>query len=136
MNQPAPANTWPDSEVAVINWLAAWLPKGMEVRAEASPNSLKPPFVLVRRIPGGEHDGVSETAIVDVDVFGANRAAMWTLARQVQAAMLALSAHTAKTGLIDEVQVESNFGHVDYGNPNLRRAVATFRLTTRPQATA
>jgi hypothetical protein len=137
--QLAPFDRWPDIEVGVIAHLAEAMP-GARVRAETG-TGLAAPTVTVRRVPGGStlsdavSDGISDNAVVDIDVFGADRGEMWQLAAQAHAAILKLAAHAAKSGYIDQVDCESTFGFVDYGNPKLRRATATYRLTTRAQAT-
>lgn len=129
-----PADRWPNIEVAVIQWLLTHLSGSVEVRPEAD-SELAPPYVLVQRVPGGTNDGLNDHATVDVDVFGHDRSEMWGLAEQVHAAMLKLAAEAPRGEFIDHVSTDMNFGLIGYGNPKLRRAVATYRITSRPQST-
>lgn len=133
---PAVHDAWPDVERLVVSWLSQQLP-GVRVRTETTTqldNEL--PTVRIHRIPGGYSDGISEEAVVDTEVFAATRPDMWSVASKVNAAMLHLATHAAADGYVDAVEVDSTPGEVPYGNPAIRRAIATYRLTTRAQTRA
>jgi hypothetical protein len=127
---------WGDLEQAAAVWLRS---RHVGVRvANELPADLekKLPLVQVQVTPGGGEDVTTGVTLLDVDVFAATRTAMWDLARQVHTSMLALSGQYVGALVIDAVSSDSRPAPVDYGNPALRRAVATYRLTSRAQAPA
>lgn len=121
---------WPDIELAVMKALRPLLP-GVRVTDEvpAKVETLLP-VVTVQLGPGAD-DRITDIVTIDVQAFAADRGAMWRLAEQVRAAMLSLSATYAGGLPIDTVDTEARPVEIPYGNPGLRRAVATYRLTTR-----
>ncbi|MEV6124847.1 hypothetical protein AB0M23_30805 [Streptomyces sp. NPDC052077] len=121
---------WPDMELAVIKGVRARL-AGPRVTDEvpARVETLVP--VVVVRVAGGADDHISDTVTVDVESFGADRAAMWQLAEQARQAVHALAATMAGGVVIDTVDTEQRPVEIPYGNPGVRRAVAVYRLTTR-----
>ncbi|MFF9758572.1 hypothetical protein ACF1G4_03225 [Streptomyces caelestis] len=126
---------WPDMELAVMKGVREKL-GGPRVTDEvpARVETLVP--VVVVRVAGGADDHISDTVIVDVESFGADRAAMWDLARRAHAAVHALAATKAGGVVIDTVDTEQRPVPVSYGNPGVRRAIATYRLTTRARTDA
>ncbi|EYT84020.1 hypothetical protein CF54_03995 [Streptomyces sp. Tu 6176] len=121
---------WPDAELAVMKALRPLLP-GVRVTDEVPAGVEKLLPVVVVQVAAGADDRITDTVILDLAAFAADRAAMWQLAEQVRAAMLSLSA-TYSGGLpIDTVDTEQRPVEIPYGNPGVRRAVATYRLTTR-----
>lgn len=126
---------WPDMELAVMKGIRPRL-DGVRVTDEvpARVEDLVP--VVVVRIAGGADDRISDTVTVDTEAFGADRAAMWQLAERTRAAVHALAATMAGGVVIDTVDTEQRPVEVPYGNPGVRRAVATYRLTTRARADA
>lgn len=142
--QISPLVVWPDIEALVRSWLVANLPSGINVRTEtdatfgtSTPNtSMTLPLVLIQRVPGGSTDANSSTedAALDVQCFGATRAAMWTLYAQVHAWVLRLPGQPTIAGTVDRVLVSNGVGEVDYANPGVRRCVTTYHLSTRPHA--
>ncbi|MYR76534.1 MULTISPECIES: hypothetical protein [unclassified Streptomyces] len=121
---------WPDIELAVMKALRPLLP-GVRVTDEvpAKVETLLP-VVTVQLGPGAD-DRITDIVTIDVQAFAADRGAMWRLAEQVRAAMLSLSATYAGGLPIDTVDTDQRPVEIPYGNPGLRRAVATYRLTTR-----
>ncbi|MFE9937391.1 hypothetical protein [Streptomyces hirsutus] len=126
---------WPDMELAVIKGVRARL-AGPRVTDEvpAKVETLVP--VVVLRVAGGADDHISDTVTIDAETFGATRAAMWQLAEQTRAAVHALAATMAGGVVIDSVDTETRPVEVPYGNPGVRRAIATYRLTTRARTDA
>lgn len=126
---------WPDMELAVMKGVRPQLP-GVRVTDEvpARVETLVP--VVVVRIAGGADDRISDTVTVDTESFAATRAAMWQLAEQTRQAVHALAASMAGGVVIDTVDTEQRPVEVPYGNPGVRRAVATYRLTTRARTDA
>ncbi|MBL3670809.1 hypothetical protein JL475_33600 [Streptomyces sp. M2CJ-2] len=126
---------WPDMELAVMKGVRPHL-AGVRVTDEVpvKVETLLP--VVVVRIAGGADDRISDTVTVDTESFGADRASMWQLAERVRSAVHALAATMAGGVVIDTVDTESRPVEVPYGNPALRRAIATYRLTTRARTDA
>lgn len=131
-----PELDWGDIEQAAAVWLRSRHP-GVRVANELPADlELKLPLVQVQVTPGGGDDGITEACLLDVDTFTATRTQMWDLARAVRTSMLALAGQYVGDLVIDSVTTEVRPAPVDYGNPKLRRAVATYRLTSRAQAPA
>lgn len=140
--QTGPLIVWPDIEVLVRAWLVANVASAPNIRTEtnatfATPSpdsSMTLPLVLIQRIPGGQTDAnaSTETADVDVECFGATRAAMWALYSEVHAWMMRLTAQHTTAGTVDQVLVSNGVGEVNYANPNVRRCVTTYSIATRP----
>ena len=131
-----PELDWGDVEQAVAVWLRG-RHTGVRVANEL-PTELekKLPLVQVQVTPGGGEEGTTGVTLLDVETFAGTRTAMWDLARAVHTSMLALAGQRAGGLVVDSVSTDSRPAHVDYGNPALRRAVATYRLTSRAQAPA
>lgn len=131
--------TWGDIEYAAMLIIRAALPPAARVVNELPADlEKKLPLVQVQILPGGGDDRVTDTALVDVDTFAATRTAMWDLAREVRAALLAASGQHVPGArvVIDTVDTSSRPAPVPYGTPAIHRAVATYALTSRAQAPA
>ncbi|WP_326592851.1 hypothetical protein [Streptomyces brevispora] len=128
---------WADIELALMKGLRPLLP-GVRVVDEL-PDKVETRLPLVSvQVAGGADDRVTDTVTVDIAAFAATRAAMWVLAEQARVAMHALAAtHISGMGLvIDTVETASRPVEVPYGNPALRRAIATYEVASRAQAPA
>ncbi|MFJ2702975.1 hypothetical protein ACIO3R_07220 [Streptomyces sp. NPDC087428] len=126
---------WADIELAVISGVRARLP-GARVTDEL-PDKLETRLPLVWvRVMGGGDDRVTDTATVDVQTFAATRAAMWELAEQARTAVHALAAthDSGQRVVIDDVTTAARPAEVPYGNPGVRRAVASYEVATRERA--
>ncbi|KDN73916.1 hypothetical protein DF19_41700 [Streptomyces olindensis] len=131
-----PELDWGDVEQATAVWLRS-RHAGVRVANELPADlEKKLPLVRVQVTPGGGEDGTTGVTLLDVETFAATRTAMWDLARKVHTSMLALAGQYVGALVIDSVSTDSRPAPVDYGNPALRRAVATYRLTSRAQAPA
>ncbi|MEU1152638.1 hypothetical protein ABZ369_06415 [Streptomyces sp. NPDC005918] len=121
----------PDIEYAATLWLRARHP-GVRVVNEL-PSTLEQvmPLLLVAVVPGGGDDGVSGTAVLDVQTFAATRTLMWQLADGAHESMLAMRGQLAGGLAVDDVETSLLPGFVTYNNPAVRRAVASYRLTRR-----
>lgn len=125
---------WGDVENAVATWLRGRMP-GVRVANEIPANLENVvPVVVVRVVPGGGNDRITDTCPVDVECFGADRDAMWALAAQAHEHLLAASGAIAGGLLLDSVATQSRPGEVPYGNPGVRRAIASYEVDTRPVA--
>lgn len=126
---------WPDMELAVMKGLRSRL-AGVRVTDEvpARVETLVP--VVVVQVAGGADTHTCDTVTIDVEAFGADRAAMWQLAERARQAVHALAATMAGGVVIDTVDTDQRPVPVSYGNPAVRRAIATYRLTTRARTDA
>ena len=127
---------WGDLEQAAAVWLRSRHPGARVANELPADLEKKLPLVQVQVTPGGGEDGTTGVTLMDVETFAATRVAMWDLARTVHTSMLALAGQYVGALVIDSVSTDSRPAPVDYGNPALRRAVATYRLTSRAQAPA
>lgn len=130
--------TWGDIEYAAMLVLRAGLPSVRVVNELPTNLETQLPLVQVQILPGGGDDQVTDTALVDVDCFAGTRTNMWDLARKARAVLLAASGQHIPGArvVIDSVETSSRPAPVSYGNPAIRRAVATYALTSRAQAPA
>jgi hypothetical protein len=127
---------WGDVEEAAAVWLRS-RHAGVRVANELPADlDKKLPLIQVQVTPGGGEDGTTGVTLMDVATFAATRTQMWDLARAVHTSMLALAGQYVGALVIDTVSSDSRPAPVDYGNPAVRRAVATYRLTSRAQAPA
>lgn len=131
-----PEMDWGDLEQSAALWLRS-RHAGVRVANELPADlDKKVPLVQVQVTPGGGEDGPTAVTLIDVDTFAATRTQMWELARAVHTSMLALAGQYIGALVVDSVTSDSRPAPVAYGNPALRRAVATYRLTSRAQAPA
>ncbi|MYR37047.1 hypothetical protein GTX14_09865 [Streptomyces sp. SID4944] len=127
---------WADVELLVMTGLRPLLP-GVRVVDEL-PDKLETRVPLVQvLVVGGADDRVTDTATVDVVAFAATRAAVWALAEQTRVAMHTLAAthQPAQKAVIDDVTTAQRPTVVPYGNPAVRRAIATYALSARTRST-
>lgn len=131
-----PELDWGDIEQAAALWLRPRHPDVRVVNELPADLEKKLPLVQVQVTPGGGEDSTTGVTLLDVETFGASRTAMWDLARTVHTSMLALAGRSSGGLVIDSVSSDMRPAPVAYNNPALRRAVATYRLTSRAQAPA
>ncbi|BAU83341.1 hypothetical protein SLA_2414 [Streptomyces laurentii] len=121
---------WPDMELAVMRGIRPLL-DGVRVTDEIPPRVETLGAVVVIQVAGGADDHISDSPVMDVSTFAADRSAMWALAERARHAVHALAATVAGGVVVDRVETEQRPVEVPYGNPGVRRAIATYRLTTR-----
>lgn len=132
-----PELDWGDVEQAVTLWLRSRHPTPVRVVQELPADlEKKLPLLQVQVTPGGGEVGTTGITLIDLDTFAATRGAMWDLANRARTSMLALAGQHVGGLVIDTVATDVRPAPVDYGSPALRRAVATYRLTSRAQAPA
>lgn len=88
------------------------------------------PFCLITRVSGGD-DYVTDRAVVDVEVFAADRTSSFNVARDVHAQMLTLRHTTVAGVLIDYVDVINGPAWMDYGDELLQRHLMSYRIESR-----
>lgn len=96
----------------------------------ATPERVTPPLIVVRRT-GGLDDMITDIPRVQVDVFGATRRQAADLAEQCRQIVLASPATGFAHTSIDQAWTESAPIFVPYGDQNVQRYVATYRLALR-----
>lgn len=79
----------------------------------------------------GSDDGLTDSALVDVETFAPRRLAAAEAAELVRQAMLALTARHGADALVDRVTTAMRPAWVDYQNPATHRYVASYRLELR-----
>lgn len=121
--------TWPSAEVALVAYLRA--ETGVQV-ATKIPGTLEtlPRFIRVAKGPGSD-DLVTDSTLIDVEVFAPVHADAERLAEEVRQAMHRLSGRKAGAVLVDRVRTSTSPMWVDYKNPATNRFVASYRLEYR-----
>jgi hypothetical protein len=120
---------WPDVEATVRGYLAGVL-AGRVVTVLPSQLEASLPVTRVTRGPGSD-DGVTDGPLLDVETFAATRGAMWDLAEETRQALHKLAGKAHGGVLVDTVTTAVGPVYVDYGNPAVQRAVASYRLALR-----
>ncbi|MGW6008674.1 hypothetical protein [Streptomyces sp. NPDC055210] len=131
-----PELDWGDVEQAAALWLRARHTPVRVVNELPADLEKKLPLVQIQVTPGGGENGTTGVTLLDVETFAGTRTGMWDLARAVHTSMLALAGQFSGGLVIDTVATDARPAPLSYGNPAVRRAVATYRLTSRAQATA
>lgn len=119
---------WPNLEKVVVAWLNAHL----SVRAATDvPGDVEalPGFVQVSRGPGGD-DGITDSPLLDLNIFSPTRAAAGDLAEQVRQVMHSAAGSSAGGHLIDTVTTATGPAWVYYG-PSVHRYVSSYRVGLR-----
>jgi hypothetical protein len=120
---------WPDVEATVRGYLASVL-TGRVVTILPAKLEESLPVTRILRGPGGD-DGITDSPLLDVETFGGDRGTMWELAEETRQALHELAGTAFDGVLVDTVQTASGPSYVDYGNPRVHRAVASYRLGLR-----
>lgn len=125
---------WPDIRpVAITHLLSALsLPAG-RVATKVPPNvETLPKFVRIARGPGSD-DGITDSVLLDVETFTPMAAPTdaWPLAEGARQAMHALAGTAVRGAFIDSVTTATSPTEVDYGNPDVVRFVASYRVELR-----
>lgn len=119
---------WPNLEVVFVAYLNA----NLGVRASTDiPGDVGdlPGFVQVSRGPGGD-DGITDSPLLDLNIFAPDRLAAGNLAEQVRQLVLAAAGMNAGDHLIDSVETASGPAWVYYG-PNVDRFISSYRVGLR-----
>lgn len=120
-----------DAEAVVVAYLTAAVPSLAGVSVEL-PNDLLQhlPYVRVTRVGGGD-DYITDSALVDIDVFGSTRVQASDAARSVHNSMMHLR-HTSVNGvLIDLVETQTGPSWVNWQDENIQRYVMSYRIDSR-----
>lgn len=120
-----------DVEQLLVTYIPAAVPSLTGASVETTNKLLEAcPFVQVTRI-GGSDDYLTDSALVDLDIFNTTRATASETARLVHFAMMHLR-HTAVGGvLIDNVETITGPMWVNYQDENVQRYVASYLIESR-----
>jgi hypothetical protein len=130
---------FPIVEWAVIGWLKLCLPENFIVTGTLPSDFATPdgpprtdnPIILVEQIPGGGGIEIERDVDFDVTVFALTKTLAWVASQPVETALAALPGRGPIK--IDDLEERSHFGYSPYANTNVKRLVATYRATVRPQ---
>ena len=123
---------WPDVEAELNTWLEAQL--GVVHVTDLPPDLTDLlPVNQVQRV-GGDDDSIRlDRALVDIDSYGADRAAASLLARQTRDKLVvALRGVQTTAAVFGRVSTISAPAWRPYENPNLRRMGATYEIYFHP----
>jgi hypothetical protein len=124
------------AESVIRNWLAGYLGAGFrvvtELPADLATVVASTPVAQVTRFGGSDSLPVLDAANVDVDTFGLSRAAARDFGEQVRGGLLFEMPGSVQDGaFIAAVSTINAPRWVPYDNTNLRRFVASYRITIR-----
>lgn len=120
---------WPDLELLAVTYLSDQL--GVRV-VTVLPADLADHLPLIRVARGpGDDDKVTDSPLLDVETFAADRGGMWDLAEDTRQALHALAGRAVDGKLVDTVTTATGPTWVEYGNPAAHRAVASYRFALR-----
>ena len=119
---------FPDLEAALISGAKA----ALKVEAgPASPPVLEGTQFLRIQVVAGQDDTITDTALVDIDAFAADRGAARDLAEVARSWLHAAQGHLVGGVLIDAVRTSIRPRWRSYGNPKIHRFVGSYWVSTR-----
>jgi hypothetical protein len=118
-------SAFPDIEDYALALLA---PVGTTVLA--TPATITPPLVVIRRI-GGSDDLITDTPRIQVDCFGGTRRQTADMAERCRQLILAAPATGIGTARIDQAQTVSAPTFLAYDDQHTQRTTATYHLSLR-----
>jgi hypothetical protein len=89
------------------------------------------PAIMVTRIPSGGDNDITESAVVDVEVFHSSRDAAESFSRVVGFYMKRLKHSLVNGVLVDNVRTINGFGWIDYQDPTIDRYLASYTIESR-----
>lgn len=120
---------WPDLEALAYSWLSSELePAEVATNVPSNVEELGG-FVRVIRGPGRD-DGVTDSPLLDVEVFHPDQGSAADLAEDARQAVHRLAGSVVDGALVDAVSTASGPVRVYYG-PHVERYVASYRLHLR-----
>lgn len=123
-----------DAEVEVIGWLTTRVPDGTVVRNELDNSLLSElPTVQVQRVAGDDDGHRLDRALIDIDVYAANRSAAATLAATIRGLLLTqLRGSATENAVFGMIRTVSAPSWRPYEDLNLRRYGATYEIYFHP----
>ena len=126
--------SWPNLEAMAVVYLRAATGRRVSTRVPADLTGAVP-FVRVTRGPGGD-DESTDSPLLDVETFTARQGSVidrWDFAEECRQALHAMAGKAVAGALVDRVVTTSSPAYVDYGNSDVDRLVATYRVEFRKQ---
>lgn len=120
----ASAIRFPDVQRVLVAALAGFGTTGLETPADWAGQL---PFLRVMRT-GGPSDRINDSAVVDVDVFDATYTEVEDLAERVRQY---LTGPPPPVAVFDRVDCEIGPREIPWGDGDVRRFHATYRITSR-----
>lgn len=118
---------WPDVEDVLLAMLA---PEA-ETRL-VRPDEITTPFITVQGLPGGGGDRITATFRAEVQCYAVNDYdACRDMAKRCQQRILASIGEEYVGACVDNVSTETHPTYASYGDPDVVRFVATYRLSFR-----
>ncbi|TDC92355.1 hypothetical protein E1161_13355 [Saccharopolyspora aridisoli] len=121
---------FPDAEQVVMALL-----EPLATVVVVSPREISNSLIQIHRA-GGADDGVTDIARLETECIACSRHDAWRLAEAVRQRVLNAAASVHAGALIDRTAVEIAPQQVPDDNPDIRRVVATYRLSMRRPLTA
>ena len=124
---------YPDMHALVVRYL---LGLGHNVTGSIPADLSGPEPVVVVLDVAGSDDGLTDEALYDVQVFHPNRDVAWDTSETIRQQLRKLAGHDPSAGgneLVDTVDTVSRPTRRSYGNPDVNRYVATYRIRARLQ---
>lgn len=116
---------FPDAEDLMLDLLD---PLGTVVLA--TPVSLVPPLIVVRRV-GGFSDRITDFAVIQVETYGSTHEQAAGLAESCRQVIIASPATVAGGTSVDSARTVGAPTFVDYGQPLVHRYIATYNIEFR-----
>lgn len=123
---------FPDIEAALRD-LFVDLVAGCDNIGRQTPANLQAamPYVRVQRI-GGEDDGFTDSPLVAVDTFAADRSTSWALAEAIRQRLLTSGPKVVAGGSIDKGVTATGPNEIPWSDDQtVRRFTASYRVTVR-----
>lgn len=122
------SDLYQDTEAALVTWVKTI--EGVAAAGNATTDALSSSltFVRVMRI-GGQDNGITDAAMVDIDVFAATRSAAWAVAERIRAGLRPRT--RAGAAIIDSVRTSVSPRQLPWSNDNIKRYSATYGITLR-----
>lgn len=118
-------DAFPDAEMVALDLLT-----GIADTVLATPATLRTPLIVLRRT-GGADDLITDIPRIQVDCFGTNRRQAADLAERCRQRILAAPATGIGDVSIDQTWTETAPVFAAYGDLNVQRYVATYRIALR-----
>lgn len=116
---------FPDVELLALDLLSPAGPTAL-----ATPGTITPPLIVVRRV-GGNDTYISDVPRLQVTCFGANRGQTAALAEACRQLILASPATGEGAESIDRAWTETAPIYHDYGDQTVQCFVAVYRISLR-----
>lgn len=123
------SNSWPMLEKIAVAALNQHLSRGRAGTKLPANVEESDGFVRVTRGPGSD-DGITDSPLLDLEAFHADRAKAWEIADDARQIILSMAASNTAGHLIDAANTATSPNWVYYG-PHVERYVGSYRVGYR-----